>query len=313
VTNDAASAATRTALTDEPPPIGLVESLRAIGRRHTRTVRDALVVIGILRAVWYFAVQGIHPWDFIGIDARAYWSVDLAHPYASSGVGVASTYLYSPAFAQVLAPFTLLPFAVFFALWTAAAVVVLIWLVRPWPWALGILALPIIYELMVGQVHLFIAAAIVVGFRYPAAWVLPILTKITPGIGLLWFPIRREWRAFGIAVGSTLAVVAVSALLSPGAWAEWFAFLTASTGRGDVLYLRIALGLALVAFGAMTNRPWFVPIAVWIALPVVWIESWVILLAIIRLRLPNAAPATTAGADAHGADRPSSEGVSAAV
>jgi Glycosyltransferase family 87 len=268
---------------------GLTASLRALAARHTHTLRDALVVIGILRAVWYFAVQGIRPWEFIGIDARAYWAVDLAHPYADSGVGVYSTYLYSPAFAQILAPFGALPFGVFFAVWTAASIAVLIWLVRPWPWALGILALPIIYELMVGQVHLFIAAAIVVGFRYPAAWVLPILTKITPGIGILWFPIRREWRSFGIAVGATLAVVAVSALLSPGAWADWFAFLTSSTDRGELLYPRIALGVVLVAFGALTDRRWLVPVAVWIALPVVWIESWVILLAIIRLRIPATA------------------------
>ena len=149
---------------------------------------------------------------------------------------------------RLLAPFALLPFDWFFALWTVAAVGVLIWLVRPWPWALGILALPILYELAVGQVHLFIAAAIVVGFRYPAAWALPILTKITPGIALLWFPIRREWRALAIAVGTTLAIVPCHSSSRPSAWFEWITFLTSSTGRGDSLYLRIATGIALVAF-----------------------------------------------------------------
>ena len=197
-------------------------------------------------------------------------------------------------------PFALLPFDPFYALWTVAEVAVLIWLVRPWPWALGILALPILYEFAVGQVHLFIAAAIVVGFRYPAAWALPILTKITPGIGLLWFLMRREWRPFAIAAGTTLAIVAISFVLSPSAWFEWIAFLTASTDRGEALYLRIAVGIALVAFGALTDRKWLVPVAVWIALPVVWVESWVILLAIIRLRpratAPDAETATVASA-----------------
>ncbi len=282
----------------EQNEIGLVVSMRALARRHARTVRDALVIIGILRAAWYFAVQGVRPWEFLGIDARAYWSVDLAHPYANSGVGVISTYLYSPAFAQALAPFSNLPFSVFFAIWTALAIAVLVWLVRPWPWALGIFALPILYELMVGQVHLFIAASIVVGFRYPSAWAFPILTKITPGIGLLWFPIRREWRALTIAAGSTLAIVIVSIALGPGAWADWITFLTSSTGRGDWLYLRIGVGIALVCFGAITNRRWLVPVAVWIALPVVWVESWVILLAIIRLRpasIPSAPSAVETG------------------
>jgi hypothetical protein len=98
---------------------------------------------------------------------------------------------------------------------------------------------------------------------------------------------RREWRAFEIAAGTTIAIVAVSFALSPSAWFEWIAFLTASTGRGDALYLRIAAGIALVAFGALTDRKWLAPVAVWIGLPVVWVESWVILLAIIRLRPPS--------------------------
>ena len=177
--------------------------LRRLGGRYGRPLRDALVIIGIGRALFYYGVQGIHPWEYLGVDARAYWSVDLAHPYAQSGVGVLSTYLYSPAFAQILAPFSLLPFPVFYALWTVMLVGILIWLVRPWPWALGILALPITYELAVGQVHLLIAAAIVVGFARPAAWALPILTKLTPSIGLLWFAIRQEWRGLAEAVGVT--------------------------------------------------------------------------------------------------------------
>ena len=252
-------------------------------RRYARPLRDALIIAGLARMLWYFAVQGIHPWTFIGIDARAYWGVDQAHPYAESGVGVVSTFLYSPAFAQLMAPFQALSFEVFYVLWTILSVVVLIWLVRPWPWALLILALPISYELFVGQVHLFIAAAIVIGFRQPLAWSFPILTKVTPGVGLLWFAVRREWRALAIAVGGTLAIVGASYLVSPSAWQDWIAFLTASSGGGDVLIPRVIVGAAIVLAGALTNQRWTVAVAVWIALPVVWIESWVILLATIRL------------------------------
>ncbi len=49
-----------------------------------------------------------------------------------------------------------------------------------------------------------------IGFRYPAAWSLILLTKITPGIGLLWFAVRREWRALAIALGATAAIASVS-------------------------------------------------------------------------------------------------------
>ena len=176
-------------------------------RRNRRPLRDALILIGLGRAAYYFLVQGIHPWTFVGIDARAYWGVDLAHPYVSSGVGDYSTYLYSPAFAQFLSPLYVLPFEAFFVLWTAASIAVLYWLVKPWPWALLILFLPWTYELFVGQVHLFIAAAIVLGFRWPSLWAFNILTKVTPGVGLLWFLVRREWRPLAIALGTTAAIV----------------------------------------------------------------------------------------------------------
>ena len=49
-------------------------------------------------------------------------------------------------------------------------------------------------ELAGGNIHLLLAAAIVLGFRWPWTWSLVLLTKITPGIGLLWFVVRREWR-----------------------------------------------------------------------------------------------------------------------
>ena len=258
----------------------------ALAVRNRRALRDALILIGLLRAFVYYVIQGIHPWTFIGIDARAYWRVDLAHPYAASAVGEYSTYLYSPAFAQVLSPTYGLPFEAFMALWTIASVAVLWWLVRPWPWALLMLFLPWTYELFVGQVHLFIAAAIVVGFRWPAIWAVNLLTKVTPGVGLLWFLVRREWRPLGIALGVTAAIAAVSFVLAPTAWIDWYHFLTGSTGSGELLYPRIALAAVIVAAGAWTGRAWTVPIAVWLALPVVWIESWVILLAIIRLREP---------------------------
>lgn len=264
--------------------------LLALLHRNRRALRDALILIGLLRAAVYFFVQGIHPWTFAGIDARAYWRVDLAHPYANSGVGEYSTYLYSPAFAQFLSPLYVLPFDAFFVAWTAASIFVLYWLVRPWPWALLILFLPWTYELFVGQVHLFIAAAIVLGFRWPALWAFNILTKVTPGVGLLWFVVRRDWRSLTIALGTTLAIVAASFLLAPTAWLDWYAFLRGSTGSGELLYPRIAAATAIVAAGALTGRRWAIPVAVWLALPVVWIESWVILLAIIRLREPVPRP-----------------------
>ncbi len=252
--------------------------------RFARPVRDALIVVGLGRAGYYFFVQDIQPWTFLGIDARAYWQIDLAHPYVSSGVGGISSYLYSPAFAQVMAPLGALPFNVFFGLWAAASLAILWWLIRPWPWALPILALPIIYELCVGNVNYLLAAAIVLSFRAPQLWAFPALTKITIGIGVLWFAIRREWRPLAIALSTLAGVVAVSVVLSPSAWIDWIAFLSRSSNENDALPLRLVAAVILVATGALTGRRWLIPIAVWMAQPNVIINSWVILLAAIRLR-----------------------------
>ncbi len=169
-------------------------ALRERAPRFARPVRDALIVVGVGRALWYFFVQDIRPWEFLGVDARAYWRVDLAHPYAHAALGDVSSYLYSPAFAQAISPLWILPFPAFFALWTVLSVATFAWLVRPWPWAIPILILPIVYELCVGNIHFLIAAGIVLGFRRPWTWALSFLTKITPGVGVAWFAFRREWR-----------------------------------------------------------------------------------------------------------------------
>ncbi len=268
----------------------MFETARPTLARFARPLRDALILVGIGRAIVFYTVQGQRPWTFPGIDTRAYWGIDLAHPYAASGVGVESTYLYSPAFAQILAPFSLIPFPVFFALWTVIDVALLVWLIRPRPWVGLALILPVSYELFVGNVHFMIAAALVVAVRRPAVLALPILTKITPGISALWFLFRREWRAM-LEVGVVSGVIAgISFLLAPSAWFDWYTLLTTNAGKGELLVPRVAVGIALVAFGAVTGRRWLVPVAVWIALPVVWINAWVILLATIRLAEPDNAP-----------------------
>ncbi len=190
----------------------------------------------------------------------------------------------------------MLPFEVFFVLWTVASIAVLYWLVKPWPWALLILFLPWTYELFVGQVHLFIAAAIVLGFRWPSLWAFNILTKVTPGVGLLWFLVRREWRPLAIALGPPRRSRPCPSCSPRPPGSTGTPSCAAARGSGELLYPRIALAAIIVVIGALTDRRWTIPVAVWLALPVVWIESWVILLAIIRLRerpapVPDPTPA----------------------
>jgi hypothetical protein len=121
--------------------------------------------------------------------------------------------------------------------------------------------------LLMGNVQCLLVASVALGLRWPALWAVPLLTKLGPGIGVLWFAFRREWRKFGIALGVTLSIAAGTFVVDPGLWIRWAGFVLenadapspiATIGFGP---LRFAVAIALIAWGARTNRPWTVPIA----------------------------------------------------
>ena len=145
-------------------------------------------------------------------------------------------------------------------------------------------------ELIGGNISLLLAAAIVLGFRWPATWSFVLLTKVTPGVGLLWFVVRREWRSLAIALGATLAFVAASFVLVPGAWPAWIDNLRANAGGSGTwaavpipLAIRLPAAVLTVAWGARHDRRWTVPIATMLALPALWYGSLAMLLAVIPL------------------------------
>ncbi|TMC60731.1 MAG: DUF2029 domain-containing protein [Chloroflexi bacterium] len=250
-----------------------------------RLLRDGFVILAaVFVALRLLAVQ---PW-VESVDAYAYWTTRSGDPYAAAEAGRIGAYLYSPAFAQLLAPLVLLPWPVFCAAWTALLCFVYWRLVGRLALPL-LLFLPIPFEIVSGNVHLLIAAAIVVGFRYPIAWALPLLTKVTPGIGLLWFAVRREWRSLGLAVGATVVVSAVSFVVAPDAWRQWLALLVRDAGAPletpgwyapIPLLVRLPVAAVVVTWGALTDRRWTVPVAVVLSLPIVWLNSLAILAAL---------------------------------
>jgi hypothetical protein len=124
--------------------------------------------------------------------------------------------------------------------------------------------------------------------RYPAAWAFVLLTKVTPGIGLLWFAVRREWRSLGIALGVTAAIAAVSIAIDARLWREWITEGLLPVAGANVaqphidipLAIRLPAAAILVAWGARTDRRWAVPAASALALPVLWLAGLSILAAI---------------------------------
>jgi hypothetical protein len=261
-----------------------------------------LSIFGYVLFAWLMLIVPGTPGfkSVVGFDSFAYWNVDPIHPYAAA-LGTIGSYTYSPAFAQVLSPGHLLPFGVFYVVWASFLIVNFVWLTRRMA-LVWLVFLPVPLELYHGNVHLLLATVCVLGFEYPALWSIGILTKVTPGVSLLWFVVRKEWRALAWALGATAAIAAVSFAISPGAWFDWVKFLTTSQDAGagsndwysflfPPLWLRIAIAAALVVWGARTDRRWVVPVATAVAMPVFWITTPAILVAIPRLRgkVPRAA------------------------
>jgi hypothetical protein len=262
--------------------------------RH-RLLRDGFVILAI--AFVALRLLSIEPWDD-SVDAYAYWStrdgVMYGGPIGTGGAGVIGAYLYSPAFAQVLAPAVWLPWPVFAALWTALNFVVLWWLARrsAVPALVLVLLPPVAFEIISGNVHLLYAAAIVAGFRFAGTWALMLLTKLTPGIGLLWFAVRREWRPLAIALGFTAMLAATSFVLDPGSWRTWADLIIRDLGAPLVttgwflpvpLAPRLVVAGLVVAWGALTDRAWTIPIAVTLALPILWLNGLSVLVACLPL------------------------------
>jgi hypothetical protein len=254
-----------------------------------RAVGDGLIVAGLLFAAYLFLVIAPAAGTF-GFDAYAYWAVDPADPYRSTA-GALGAFTYSPVIALAFAPFGLLPFWQFLWLWTAVLVGTAIWLGgRPFRPILAVFAFPpVALELYHGNVHLLMAAAIALGFRYPAAWSFVVLTKVTPGIGLAWFLFRREWRALAIALGVTAALAGISFAVNPAAWQSWVTDSLGATAGGAPLnqftlpvplWVRLPAALVVVAWGARTDRRWTVPVAATMALPVLWPSGLALLAAL---------------------------------
>ena len=266
-----------------------------------RLLRDGFVILALVFVG--LRLLAIKPWGD-SVDAYAYWATRDGSFYDASTTGRIGSYLYSPAFAQLLTPLIWLPIAVFTALWTAINSATLWFLLRRWALP-SLLFLPIAFEIISGNVHLLYAAAIVVGFRWPAAWALMLLTTVTPGIGVLWFLVRREWRSLAIALGTTAAIVAVSYALDATQWARWLDILRLdANGAGEASFAtvgwylpiglgpRLAVAAAVVVVAAWTDRRWLVPVAVVLAMPVVWLNSLAVLAACVPLLRASRAPAT---------------------
>lgn len=257
--------------------------------RYPRLPRDlawiAAVIIGTQGALVIMVVR-------YGYDSHAYWLAWRQGMY-SRPPNTEDAYLYSPAFAQLIRPFTLLPWPIFATGISLLLLAALIWLLVPLPrrWALPA-ALAGLTEVTTGNIYLIMAIVVVIGWNRPWSWTFMALTKVTPCLGPVWFIARRDWRRlFQVAVVTALIFVP-SWMIEPDLWRAWWEFLriNAAGATGPVgspisppLWLRIPAAAALVWWGARRDYSWVMPLAVFIATPVLGLGSLAILAALPRI------------------------------
>jgi hypothetical protein len=224
-------------------------------------------------------------------DAWAYWHVRL-DPSLYSHVPGQVAFLYSPLAAQLFAPLTLLPYWTFYTLILAISVLCLVWLVGP-IWGLLAIALPpVAQELAQGNIHFLLAVLLVFGLRRRGWWAAFPLTKVSPGVLLVYDAFRGDWRSLARSLGMTAAPALASFAIAPDLWFAWIRLLVSADTSHVVqsyiwlplpLGLRLAGALILIWWAARSGRIWLLAVALTIAMPIVWMNSLVILLAIPRL------------------------------
>jgi alpha-1,2-mannosyltransferase len=203
-------------------------------------------------------------------DNLAYWiaaeRLMAGQPIYTTGSAAFEPYAYHypPPLAQALAPFTLFVPALVYVIVYRALLLVATWDLagRRLLWMLALIAfLPVAIQLRFENVELFMAIAIVLGLgRWPWAFSVMAIIKVSPGLGVVYLALRRRWLDAAIAATVGFAIVVVSYALDPSLWTSFFQSIQGRGGMaGNSLVpvpyvVRAVTGLALTVAGGLVGR-----------------------------------------------------------
>lgn len=233
-------------------------------------------------------------------DEQAYWAgahrlllgLPLYDPAQTAVTPFA--YQYPPFLAQALMPVVaLVSDTAFNVLWIVGLLLALYWLAdRRLLVMLAMVAfVPVAVELWQRNVHLLLAALVVVGIRrWPIAFLAGAMIKVSPGLGLVYLAARGRWREAGLIAAAGVGVTILSVLASPSQWFDFFTYL-ARRGPGDesallpIPYVARALSALVLAAVAGRLRPRYgdplLVIAVVVGLPTLWATGLSTLVALV--------------------------------
>lgn len=236
----------------------------------TATLAAAGLVVLVLTLV---ALPGSRGW---GYDFEAYFGAALrllasGSPYQPETLGgpfrpgPGGLYLYSPLPALLIVPLTWLGLGAATMVWAIAHVAALLGAslllpvsprVRLAVIGVGGLSLPAISDVTLGNVSLFVTALSMVAWRFadrPAAGAtIALAMSMRPTLGVLlgWWALRRRWRPLAWALGSGVALVALSLpFVGVAGYLDYLAVLRNVTGvtgvaeNVDLASSALALGL----------------------------------------------------------------------
>lgn len=241
-----------------------------------------LSIFGVLAIIGSFVLARSHGYDLI-----AYWIVNPADPYGANRWEQGG-FNYAPPAALLLAPLGMLSWEAAQLLWLGLQLVALWYVGRRWFLVL-VLFPPVWLDITYGNINIFLAAMIVAGLRHPGVWAFGLLTKVTPGIGLVWFAVRRQWGKLATGLGVTVVVIVLSLLVQgPRVWMDWFDVLSQSgnipseTSLPIPLLPRLAISGIVLAWAGIGNRTWVLPLAVTLAMPTLWLIAFAPLVSLFR-------------------------------
>ncbi len=284
------------------------------GRRYPAIGLIVLAVIGLT----FIFVVAQRSWAG-SQDEHAYWlgaqrllnGQLLYDPNATSVTPYA--YWYPPPLAQILAPIAaILPSRAFDISWIVLQLICLLWIARWRPLvALALVVyLPVAVELSYSNVHLVLAALVVLGLRrWPWAFAVGAAIKIAPGLGVLYLLLRRRWRDAGIAIAVGLVILVVSVAIGPSSWSSFIATVQ-QRGPGDVsgilpipYFVRLIAAVAVTVIAGLVRPRMGEPllvVAITMALPTLWLDAFALLIAIIPLVATDPRSVPSVGSDPSG-------------
>ena len=280
----------------------LAERLRALGARsgwRRDLHRDAMLVIGLGIGLAFAAKGFAKP-----VDAVAYWEAGTSGDlYPELWAEVGQGYLfYPPPVAQFSALLQPIGWPVFIVLITVMNFGAMWFCARSWSLPMLALGLPwfagfgpqepatFLSYVLIGNLQWTLAAITIMALRHPSLWSIELLTKVTASIGWWWHVLRGEWRSAATGAMASVILFAVSFAFAPDLWIEFVGFVARNFTAVDPaiqnfpvpLGIRLATGAPLLVWGARTNRPWVVPVAVGWSLPALyglgflpfWVAGW---------------------------------------